>query len=381
MTERGRPRPERASPGRGRHLEVHRVSITSPKRLGALALMAVFAVAACSSATGGSTGEPTASDIAPSANAPAPSGDPVAGGIIAAGSSTVEPVTTGVAEAFKAANPDFSYTVTGEGTGDGFARFCAGEVDIADASRAIKPEGEADVCAANGVEYVELKVALDGISVLTSVNGIAIDCLSFADLYALTGPESIGFETWAGGQEIATALGSSTALPDAPLVITGPGEESGTFDFYVETVIAPIAEARGQPEDQWTTRPDYIASANDNAIIEGIAGSDSSLGWVGFAFLEENLDKVKPISVAVDADGTCVEPTAETIASGEYPISRDLFIYVNTAKTAENPALKAFVDYYLAEGTIASVFEVVPYVNLAPDALAASQATWASAIE
>jgi phosphate transport system substrate-binding protein len=359
------------------------VIATTRTRLAAAALVAALAVGACSSGGGSSTAPSDAPTTAPSTGSgesAAPStggGGAVSGSIIVAGSSTVEPISTGVAEAFKAANPDFDYTVTGEGTGDGFQRFCAGETDISDASRPIKAEGEADVCATNGVEYVELKIAVDGISILTAKDDTNVTCLSFADIYALVGPESTGFAKWSDGQTIATELGSSTVLPDADLSIFGPGEESGTFDSFVELVITGAAEARSVAEDQITTRPDYTASSNDNAIIEGIAGSPTSLGWVGFAFYEENLDTVKAIQVAEEANGTCVEPTAETIADGSYPISRDLYIYVNKAKAAETPAVAAFVDFYLADGTISTVLETVPYVNLAPDALAATQAAWA----
>ena len=162
-------------------------------------------------------------------------------------------------------------------------------------------------------------------------------------------------------------------LPAAPLTINGPGEESGTFDSYVELVITPIATTR---EKDKTTRPDYTASANDNTIIEGIAGSDTSLGWVGFAFAEENADKVREIPVSKDPNGTCVAPTAETIADGSYPLSRSLYIYVNKAKAAANPAVAAYVDYYLAPDTISSVLKVVPYVNLPASELDATRATW-----
>jgi phosphate transport system substrate-binding protein len=141
----------------------------------------------------------------------------------------------------------------------------------------------------------------------------------------------------------------------------------------VELALAGIAGERGQDA---TTRPDYTASANDNAIIDGIAGAPTSLGWVGFAFAEENKDKVAELQISKDANGTCVAPTAETIAAGEYPLSRNLYIYVNTAKAAANPAIGAYVDYYLADGTISSVLETVPYVNLAPDALAETRAAW-----
>jgi phosphate transport system substrate-binding protein len=341
------------------------VTITSPKRLGALALAAAFAVAACG---GGAT-------ASPSASAPAGGGG-VSGSIAISGSSTVEPISTGVAELFKEANPDFNYKIEGPGTGDGFKRFCAGETDISDASRKIKDE-EAEACKTAGIEYVELKIAYDGLTIMTNPANTAIACLSFADLYALTGPESTGFDTWAKAAPLAKELGSNTVLPEAPLVITGPGEESGTFDTYVELALTKIGQ--GRKIDPITTRPDYTASANDNAIIEGVAGSDTSLGWVGFAFAEENADKVKELEVSKDTNGTCVAPTAQTIADGSYPLARSLYIYVNKAKAAENPAVTGYVDYYLTEGTISKVLEVVPYVNLPASELDATRAAWAAA--
>ncbi len=336
------------------------LTTTSIKRLGGLLIASAFVVAACS---GGA--EPGASDGAGDGGA----------GINVSGSSTVEPITTGVAELFKEANPDFTYTVEGPGTGDGFKRFCAGETDISDASRAIKDQ-EAQSCADAGVDYVELKIAYDGITVMTSRENAAVECLSFADLYALIGPESIGFSKWSDGSAIASELGSSTTLPDADLTITGPGEESGTFDTFVELVLAKIAEERGQ---EATTRPDYTSSANDNVIIEGITGSPTSLGWVGFAFAEENNDKAKEIAVSKEANGECIAPSAETIADSSYPISRPLFIYVNTAKAMENPDVADFVDFYLAEGTISTVLETVPYVNLPTEELDATRSTWDAA--
>ena len=346
------------------------MTLATPKRIGGLALATALFVAACGGGSGATTAPATEGTGGGTASQDA--GGAVTGSIFVSGSSTVEPISSGVAELFKDANPGFEFTVEGPGTGDGFKKFCAGETDISDASRAIKDE-EAAACAETGVEYVELKVAIDGLSILTSVNNTAIACLSFPDIYALVGPESTGFKKWSDGAAIATELGSTTTLPDADLFVTGPGEESGTFDSFVELVIAGIAEERSQED---TTRPDYTASANDNAIIEGIAGNDTSLGWVGFAFAEENLDKVRLINVAAEANGTCVEPTPDTIASGEYPIARDLFIYVNKAKAAENPALVSYVDFYMAEGTIAKVLETVPYVNLAPEALAESRSAW-----
>jgi len=306
---------------------------------------------------------------------------PVSGSVAVSGSSTVEPISTAVAEALKATNPDFNFTVEGPGTGDGFKRFCNNEVDIADASRAIK-SSEADACKAAGIEYTELKIANDGLTIMTSTKNDAVTCLSFADLYALTGPESQGLANWSDAATIAKALGSNTVFPDAPLTITGPGEESGTFDFYNQTVIQPISVLRKQVDSAGAglpVRPDYTSSANDNVIIEGISSSDASLGWVGFAFAQENKDKVKEIQVANDVNGTCVGPEAATITDASYPISRPLFIYVNKAKAAANAAVVAYVDFYLADGTISSVLQKVPYVNLPNDQFKASQTTWAAA--
>jgi phosphate transport system substrate-binding protein len=363
--------------------EEHRVIITSPKRLGALALVAAFAIGACSS-TGGSTAPSTAASAATSAAPPsaAPAsqggGGTVTGSINVSGSSTVEPISTGVAEALSAANPDFKYTVKGPGTGDGFKVFCKGETDISDASRKIKPE-EAAVCQAAGIEYTELQIAYDGMTVMTNPANTAVTCLSFADLYALIGPESTGFAKWSDAQALAKTLGSNTTFPAGDLSITGPGEESGTYDSFVELALDKIADPRGKIDPatkHTTTRPDYQASANDNTIIEGITASPTSLGWVGFAFAEENKDKVAEIQVAKDPNGTCVAPSASTIADASYPLSRGLYIYVNKAKAKANPAVVAYVDYYLKEGTISTVLQKVPYVNLPADKLAASLTSW-----
>ncbi len=369
------------------------MTITSPKRLSALALAALFVVGACSSSGGSATPTTQPSGAAPSAAAPstdagastAPSAATGggAGSINVSGSSTVEPISTGVAEALAATNPDFKYTVNGPGTGDGFKTFCAGETDISDASRKIKDE-EAAVCKTAGIDYVELQIAYDGMTVMTNPANAGVTCLSFADLYALIGPESTGFKKWSDAAALAKELGSNTALPDADLTITGPGEESGTYDSFVELALDGIAGTRTPSKidpatKHTTTRPDYIASANDNTIIEGIEGSPSSLGWVGFAYAQENADKVKELGVAKDANGACITPSTETIADASYPLSRSLYIYVNKAKAAANPAVKAYVDYYLSDGTISTVLQTVPYVNLPADKLAASRAAWEAA--
>ena len=359
------------------------MTIATSRRIGALALLAAIAVGACSNG-GASTAPSTAPTTAASAADPAtasggtaPSAAAVAGTINVSGSSTVEPISTAVAELVKASNAGFNFTVTGPGTGDGFKTFCKGETDISDASRKIKDE-EAATCAAAGIEYTELKIAYDGMTVMTSPDNADVTCLSFADLYALTGPQSQGFDKWSSATTLAKSLGSNTVFPDTDLSITGPGEESGTYDSYVELVITPIASKQTPPAES-ATRPDYVASANDNAIIAGVEGSPSSLGWVGFAYAQENKDKIKELGVAKDPNGTCVQPSAETIADASYPLSRSLYLYVNKAKAAANPAVVAYVDYYLAEGTISTVLETVPYVNLPADALAETRSAWDAA--
>ena len=300
-------------------------------------------------------------------------GDGAAGAsVFVSGSSTVEPITALVAELFAEENSGFDYTVEGPGTGDGFALFCNGETDISDASRAISEE-EIAACEEAGIEYTEILVAYDGLAVITSADNDAVSCLSFADLYALLGPESQGFDTWAAANDLAVELPDGfgelhAPYPDADLVVTAPGEESGTFDSFVEIALEDIADER---EQDATTRPDYVASPNDNVIIEGITGTVTSLGWVGLAFATENAETVKIIQV--DGGEGCVAPSAETVVDGSYPIARPLYIYVNDGRAEENSTLVEFVDYYLANLDTAGE---VGYVNLSDEEMAASQAAW-----
>lgn len=301
----------------------------------------------------------------------------IEGDVTVSGSSTVEPISAAVGEKLLDCS-GIGATVDGPGTGDGFALFCTGETDISDASRPIKEE-EAATCADNGVEFIELKVAFDGISVLTNPAN-DIECVSFADLYALIGPEADGFDNWSDAQALATELGSTTELPDAELTITAPGAESGTYDSFLEIVFADVSEARAEAgkitEDQVeTSRNDYASQSDDSAIISAMEAEDTPLGWVGFAFAEEAGDQVKELAVSAEPGGDCVEPTSETIADGSYPISRSLYIYVNAAHADENPAVAGYVDYYLSNDGIASVAEV-GYVDLPSDQLEATRATW-----
>lgn len=302
----------------------------------------------------------------------------LSGSIAISGSSTVEPISAANAEKFAEENPEVQISVDGPGTGDGFELFCNGDTDISDASRPIDAEEEIPLCEKNGVEFVELKVAVDGLSVVTSTENDQVECLSFQDLYALLGPESEGFDNWSDANALGKKVGGSGDYPDADLSITAPGEESGTYDSFAELVLEDIAvEERKQPEDGPFVRPDYQASADDNVIIEGISGNATSLGWVGYAFYSQASDTVRAIPIEEEEGAGCVEPTDETIASGDYPIARDLYIYVNKAKAEENPAVAAYVDFYLSEEGLASVSEV-GYVDLTDDAVAESTDAWES---
>lgn len=338
-----------------------------------LAVLAVFTLlaAACSSDDDSSSTDASATDGSDTG------GGDVSGEVVISGSSTVQPISVAVAESFADVSPDVSVNVDGPGTSDGFELFCGGETDINDASRPIKEE-ELTACADNGVEFIELEVALDGITVMTNPANEAVTCLNLNDLYALTGPESQGFETWAAAQDLATSLGSETELPDAAFDMTAPGEESGTYGAFIDLATKSIAEAQfeaGAIEEDVveTLRPDYTTQANDNAIIQGVEGSDTSFGFVGFAFAEEAGDAIKEIEISGE-DGTCVAPSAETVVDGSYPLSRSLYLYVNAANAADNAGLAAYVDYFLNE-SITSVTDV-GYVAIPDDRLATSQATW-----
>lgn len=329
-------------------------------------LVAAIAVGLVGAACGGD--EPT--------NATDEAGDEqLSGSINISGSSTVEPITVAVAEKFNAQHPDLEVSVTGPGTSDGFEVFCNAETDISDASRAIDEEEIAN-CEANGIEFIELKVGIDGLSVITSAENDFIDCVNFADIWALLGPEAEGFETWADANDLGEQYGAAgVPYPDEPLVITAPGEESGTFGSFIELTLEPFVEEQGieEYEEDVAPRPDYQASGNDNVIIEGISGTPSSLGWVGYAFYVANQDTVKALQV--DGGEGCVAPDPETIASFEYPISRPLFIYVSTTALEENTALEAFVDYYLSDEGIASA-EEVGYVPLNDEELGTTRDAW-----
>lgn len=304
-------------------------------------------------------------------------GDSLSGEVVVTGSSTVEPISARNVEKYAEVNADVAISVTGPGTGDGFEQFCAGEADISDASRPIKEE-EAQACADAGIEFVELLIGRDALSVITSPEN-GVECLSFLDLYALLGPESEGFEKWSDADDLAAELDGALAgefgeshapYQDEELVVTAPGEESGTYDTFIELALEKIADERGADA---AARADYQASPNDNVIVEGVGGSPSSLGWVGFAFVQETAGAVKALQV--DGGDGCVPPSADTVNDGTYPLGRPLFIYVDKAKAAGNPALEAYVDFYLGDEGLASVSEV-GYVSLTDDEITATREAW-----
>lgn len=305
------------------------------------------------------------------------SGGASSGTVEISGSSTVEPISIRVAELLEEENPDIDVNVDGPGTGDGFQLFCEGQTDISDASRAIDEE-EIAMCEENGIEYVELLIAQDGLTVMTNPANEAVECLNFADLYALMGPESSDVQRWSDAAEIASALGSDTEFPDEELTISAPGAESGTYDTFIELALEPIYEQRVEsgdaPADVDPPIRNFPGQPDDNIILQGIEGAPYSFGWVGFAYAEEAGDRIKEIAIAAEPGGECVEPTAETIADNSYPLSRPLYIYVNVQKAEENPAVAEYVDFYLNDGY--SAVEEVGYVALEDDVLADTRSTW-----
>ena len=308
------------------------------------------------------------------------------GSIAVSGSSTVFPIVQKQAEEFAAANPGVAISVDGPGSGDGAALFCDGEIPIGNASRAYK-DSELETCAANGIEFIEIRRGIDGISVITSANNNAVECVSFSQIYALLSEEATGFDSWADANALLAEMGSTAGeLPDAPLDIFGPGEESGTFDSFGEIVIEAVAKGKTGLDTEArdfvkTIRPDYTSSPNDNVIIEGIASSDTSLGWVGFAFAKEaeEAGEAKLLAVAKEDGGECVVPTPETIASADFPISRFLYTYVNAEMADSDSAVAAFVDYMMSDAGLESV-TAVGYIDLAEADQQLAQSVWANRI-
>ncbi len=304
----------------------------------------------------------------------------IEGAFLISGSSTVFPIVQLQAEDFQQQEPGVAVAVEGPGSGDGAKKFCAGEVPIANASRLFKDEELAD-CAANGIEFIEIRRGIDGISVITSIDNDLVECVSFNDLYALISEEATQTDSWADANQLTQIWGGQT-FPDVPLSIFGPGEESGTFDSFDEIVIQTVGagktgldvESRAFVE---TIRPDYTSSPDDNVVMEGIQASQYSLGWVGFAYAEQSAaaGRAKLLAVSVEDGGDCVIPTPETIASAEFPIARFLYTYVNADAAANQPGVAQFVDYMLSDVGLEAV-SASGYVDLPDEELAKAAGIW-----
>ena len=258
----------------------------------------------------------------------------ISGTIEIDGSSTVFPITQAVAEEFAKINPDIRVNVGVSGTGGGFKRFQVGETDINDASRPIKTS-EAEECAKNGVEYIEFTIAIDGLAVMVNPENTWVDYLTVEELNMIWKPEST-VDSW---NDIRSEW------PDQKIHLYGPDTDSGTFDYFTDVING----------DEGVSRADYTASADDNVLVQGIAGDKNALGYFGYAYYAENADKLK--IVPIDSGNGPVIPSDETVKAGQYtPLARPIFIYVNKA-SLENEVVHEFVKFYMenAEWLVAEV--------------------------
>jgi phosphate transport system substrate-binding protein len=266
------------------------------------------------------------------------------------GSSTVFPITEAVAEDFQQSTKGkVRVTVGISGTGGGFKKFCRGETDISDASRPIL-KSEMDACRAAGVQYYELPVAYDALTVVINPKNEWARTLSPADLRKMWEPAAQGkVKTW---KQI------NPAWPDQPLKLFGPGADSGTFDYFTEAVVGKAKSSRG----------DYTASEDDNVLVQGVSRDVNALGYFGFAYYTENQDKLKAAAITPAPGKAAVLPSAETVENGAYqPLSRPIFIYVN-AKSLERAEVKQFLDFYMKNAD--TLVREVKYVPLPPKAYA-----------
>lgn len=260
--------------------------------------------------------------------------DGLSGTVKADGSSTVFPISEAVGEEYQKLHQKVRVTIGISGTGGGFKKFCTGETDINDASRPIK-DSEIEICKSNDIEWMEMKVAFDGLSVLVNPGNTWVDSLTVAELKSI----------WEPGSKVKTWKDVRTDWPGEGIYLVGPDTDSGTFDYFTEVIVG----------EEKASRADYTASADDNVLVQAIAGEKYSLGYFGYAYYIENKDKMK--LVAIDGGNGPVLPSGQTINNGTYPLSRPLFIYVNK-ESLNRPELKEFVRYYLTEGK-----EFVPQVG------------------
>jgi phosphate transport system substrate-binding protein len=272
-------------------------------------------------------------------------GGELSGEVIVDGSSTVAPLSTAAGELFAQEEPGVNVSVATSGTGGGFEVFCLGETDISNASRPID-EDEIAACEENGIEYTELVVANDALSVVVSPDNDFAQCLSVEQLNTMWAPESEGtVTTW---DQI------DPSFPAEPLELYGAGTDSGTFDYFTESITG----------EEGASRSDYNATEDDNVTIQGVSGSAFAVGYLGFSYVVENEGAVRALEI--DGGDGCVAPSPETVADGSYvPLARPLFIYVNNASYAERPEVAGFVDFYVASD--AEIAEQADFIALADD--------------
>ena len=260
------------------------------------------------------------------------------------GSSTVYPITEAMAEDFQTSTKGkVKVTVGISGTGGGFKKFCRGETDISDASRPIL-KSEMDACKAAGIQYYELPVAYDALTVVINPKNTWIKSLTTAELKKMWEPAAQG--------KIKSWKQVNPAWPDQPLKLFGPGADSGTFDYFTEAINGKSKASRG----------DFTASEDDNVLVQGVSRDVNALGYFGFAYFVENQDKLKAVPIASEAGKQGVVPSAESVVNGSYqPLSRPIFIYID-AKAYERPEVKQFVEFYMAHAD--ALVREVKYVPL-----------------
>ncbi|MGH3647817.1 MAG: PstS family phosphate ABC transporter substrate-binding protein [Micromonosporaceae bacterium] len=266
-------------------------------------------------------------------------GKELSGAVKIDGSSTVAPLSEAAAELYSDEQPQVKVGVGTSGTGGGFEKFCAGETDISDASRAIKDE-EKETCEKNGITPVQLTVANDALSVVVSKDNDWVDCLTVPQLKKI----------WEPGSKVKSWNEIDPKFPNEPLKLYGPGTDSGTFEYFTKAING----------EEKASRTDYEPSEDDNVLVQGVASTKGALGYFGFTYYEENADKLKALKV--DGGDGCVEPSVASAQDGSYkPLSRPLFIYAN-AKSLEKAQVKDFVRFYIEN--IDAVVKEANYVPL-----------------
>ena len=276
------------------------------------------------------------------------SGGDLSGTIKIDGSSTVAPLSEAAAEQFQAENPNVRVTVGTSGTGGGFEKFCNGETDISDASRAIEPD-EIEACKAGGVAFEEVQVANDGLSLVVNPENDWAACLTVPQLKKI----------WEKDSEIDNWNQVDPSFPDQKLELFGAGTDSGTFDYFTEAING----------EEGNSRSDYQATEDDNVTVQGVAGSPGGLGYFGLSYYEQNQDKVKVVQV--DGGDGCVTPSKETVQDGTYePLSRPLFVYPSGA-ALERPEVQSFLAFYLDSAD--AIAEQALFVPLTEEQKAASK--------